>query len=97
MTDVVVAQRMWQRRDTAANWTSVNPVLARGEIGIEIAPGTTTKIKVGDGSTAWATLPYFSGSTTSDAQIDARINIQKGAANGIAPLDARSTLDGGNF
>ena len=35
------------RRDTAANWTSVNPVLLAGEIGIET---DTYKFKIGNGS-----------------------------------------------
>jgi hypothetical protein len=47
--------RMQQRRDTAANWTSTNPTLAAGEMGIET---DTYKFKVGNGSTTWATLPY---------------------------------------
>jgi hypothetical protein len=47
--------RMQQRRDTAANWTSTNPTLAAGEMGLET---DTYKFKVGNGSTAWATLPY---------------------------------------
>ena len=38
------------RRDTAANWTSVDPTLADGEMGIET---DTLKQKIGDGSTAW--------------------------------------------
>jgi len=62
MATVVVAQRMWQRRDSAANWTSKNPVLAAGEIGVELgAEPTDTKFKIGDGSTPWTTLPYFAG------------------------------------
>lgn len=44
------------RRDTAANWTSANPTLAQGELGVET---DTDKIKVGDGSTAWASLGYL--------------------------------------
>lgn len=44
------------RRDTAANWTSVNPVLDAGEIGIET---DTLKAKLGDGTTAWNNLAYF--------------------------------------
>lgn len=44
------------RRDTAANWTSANPTLAQGEIGLEYDTG---KIKVGDGSTTWNSLGYF--------------------------------------
>ena len=43
------------RRDTAANWTSVNPTLAAGEIGFET---NTNKFKFGTGSTAWTSLPY---------------------------------------
>ena len=43
------------RRDTAANWTSGNPVLALGEPGYET---DTQKLKVGDGTTAWASLAY---------------------------------------
>ena len=46
---------MQQRRDTAANWTSANPTLLAGEIGIE---SDTNKIKIGDGSTAWTSLGY---------------------------------------
>ena len=44
------------RRDTAENWTSANPVLAAGEFGLET---DTKKVKLGDGSTAWATLEYL--------------------------------------
>ena len=44
------------RRDTASNWTSANPTLANGELGIET---DTSKIKVGDGSTAWSSKTYL--------------------------------------
>lgn len=44
------------RRDTAANWTSVNPTLAAGEIGFETDTG---KFKIGTGSTAWSSLLYI--------------------------------------
>lgn len=46
-----------QRRDTAATWTSVNPILYEGEAGHETDTG---KWKLGDGSTAWNALPYKS-------------------------------------
>lgn len=49
------------RHDTAANWTSVNPILALGERGVETDTG---KEKSGDGSTVWASLPYFGGTGT---------------------------------
>jgi hypothetical protein len=44
------------RRDTAANWTSANPTLAQGELGIET---DTSKVKVGDASTTWTGLSYL--------------------------------------
>ena len=44
------------RRDTASAWTSANPTLASGELGIET---DTDKIKVGDASTAWTSLGYL--------------------------------------
>lgn len=45
------------RRDTAANWTSANPTLLAGEFGFETDTGA---IKLGDGSTAWTSLGYYS-------------------------------------
>lgn len=44
-----------QRRDTAANWTSANPVLQLGEVGWE---RDTRKAKLGDGITTWNSLTY---------------------------------------
>ena len=53
------------RRGTASQWTSANPVLAAGEMGVET---DTNKFKFGNGSTAWTSLAYgvasASGSTT---------------------------------
>ena len=45
------------RRDTAAAWTSANPTLAQGELGLET---DTTYYKIGNGSTAWNSLAYGS-------------------------------------
>ena len=47
--------RIQLRRDTAANWTTNNPVLALGEMGIET---DTRKFKFGNGVTAWSSLDY---------------------------------------
>lgn len=44
------------RRGTAAEWTSANPVLNEGEQGLEKDTG---KMKIGDGISNWAALPYF--------------------------------------
>jgi len=43
------------KRATAARWTSVNPTLAAGELGLET---DTFKMKIGNGSTNWVGLPY---------------------------------------
>jgi hypothetical protein len=44
------------RNDTAADWTSANPVLLQGEIGVET---DTRRYKIGDGTTAWSSLSYY--------------------------------------
>ena len=62
------------RRDTAANWTSVNPTLAEGEFAVET---DTNQFKIGDGVTAWTSLTYVTqgpaatiavGTTTTGAE-----------------------------
>ena len=50
-----MADQIQLRRDTTANWTSVNPTLASGEFGLET---DTDQFKVGDDTTAWASLGY---------------------------------------
>jgi hypothetical protein len=46
------------RRGDAADWTSSNPLLAEGELGIEL---DTLKIKIGNGIDNWNALAYVSG------------------------------------
>lgn len=50
-----MAQIIQQRRGNASLWTSSNPVLAEGEVGLELDTG---KRKTGDGVTAWDALAY---------------------------------------
>lgn len=52
-----MASKIQFRRDTAANWASVNPTLSEGELGLE---KDTMKYKIGDGVTAWNSLSYYS-------------------------------------
>lgn len=52
-----MATRMQQRRGTASQWTTADPILAAGEIGFE---SDTNKFKIGDGVNHWADLSYFS-------------------------------------
>jgi hypothetical protein len=51
-----MAVRQQQRRGTAAQWTSANPILSPGEIGFET---DTNKFKIGNGTTRWVSLVYF--------------------------------------
>lgn len=50
-----MANKIQLRRDTAANWASVNPVLSQGEPGVEL---DTNKWKIGNGTSTWAVLAY---------------------------------------
>lgn len=59
----MAVQIQW-RRDTAANWTASNPILAEGEAGLETDTG---KVKLGNGIHAWSVLPYFSGINAASA------------------------------
>lgn len=47
--------RIQLRHDTATNWTTANPILAEGEVGVET---DTNKFKIGDGVTTWSELAY---------------------------------------
>jgi len=49
------------RRDTAANWLAADPVLSIAEPGLET---DTNKIKSGDGTSHWSSLPYANGGGT---------------------------------
>lgn len=70
MTRVAVTFEL--RRDTAADWAAKNTILLQAEPGLETDTGL---FKVGDGVTAWSSLPYLIPST------------QRGAVNGVATLD----------
>lgn len=53
MANVEIITRIITRNDTEQNWRNENPVLLKGEFGIEI---DTNKIKIGDGTTPWNLL-----------------------------------------
>jgi hypothetical protein len=50
-----MAVQIQLRRDTSTNWTSANPTLALGELGLET---DTMLYKIGDGVTAWTSLSH---------------------------------------
>lgn len=76
------------RRDTAANWASVNPVLRLAEPGLET---DTRKVKYGDGSTAWNSLPYAAiPSAALTKTDDTNVTLTLGGSPTIALLAAAS-------
>ena len=60
--------RIQVRRGLASQWTSVNPTLEAGEIGLET---DTNKIKFGTGSTVWTALSYLSVGDIPEIAMDA--------------------------
>lgn len=59
------------RRGPASEWTSDNPILAQGELGLEIDTG---KFKIGNGFSVWALLPYHLNETATTALIQQLIS-----------------------
>lgn len=70
--------------DTAASFTTNNPILLVGQLGIETDDLLTDpKFKIGNGVTAWNSLPYGATTTVTNAMIGALIN----AATTATPND----------
>lgn len=55
MADRTLNIRIQLRNDTAENWTTKNPLLLKGEMGVEIDTGKT---KIGNGTAHWKDLKY---------------------------------------
>ena len=83
--------RIQIRRGTAAQWTSANPTLAAGEMGVE---SDTRKTKIGTGSTAWTSLAYANvvPSDLTNTLSDYLEVADRGVANGVASLDAQGQV-----
>lgn len=75
MADTQLKTKILLRNDLATAWTTANPILLKGEIGIEI---DTNKFKIGDGTKKWNELSYVgtdieivgSGSVIVDAVVN---------------------------
>ena len=77
------------RRDTSANWKSVNPTLLAGEWALET---DTKKMKIGDGTPAYNSLPYSTAEDRDEwIKPDDWVDIRSGALeNSIYLLVAHS-------
>jgi hypothetical protein len=76
MPDEVLYYRLKFKRKTTAQWASLNPVLLAGEPGIEVLSDGKEKLKLGDGSKPWNTLPYFNDGGNSIAGLSAYVHNQ---------------------
>ncbi|MFL2001422.1 Ig-like domain repeat protein [Microbacterium sp. A1-JK] len=70
------------RRGTSAAWAAAGTVLAEGEPGFDT---TLRRVKVGDGVSGWATLPWVSSSAADIARLEAAAASLEGATT---PTDA---------
>jgi hypothetical protein len=75
------------RRDTAANWTSVNPILAQGEFGLET---DTSQFKVGNGTSTWSALSY--GGLVGPAQTNQLMPYGDGSDGNVSLSSGITTL-----
>ena len=81
MTATSVRCQIKHRIDTASNWSSADPILLAGELGIE---SDTNKLKIGNGSTVWNSLAYATfgslpssgGTLTGDITLNAQSDIR---------------------
>lgn len=68
MPNTTLKTRLIIKNDSAENWTTKNPVLLKGELGIEI---DTNLFKIGNGTSAWAALPYANESAPAETTYQA--------------------------
>lgn len=76
--------RIQLRNDTAENWTTANPVLLKGEMGVEIDTGKT---KIGNGTDDWTTLKY---SGVDEDTIKGIIDNNRSAFTEVVPNEGES-------
>ena len=86
MANVTLNSRIVTRNATAAQWTTANPILLKGELGLEVDTG---KIKFGDGVKAWSALAYIAGSGESTT-----VNIEDVIGAGTAAKKDVGTAEG---
>lgn len=79
--------RIQLRNDEAATWVEKNPVLLKGEMGIEVDTG---KIKIGDGTKAWNELNY---SGVDETAIKSIINSNRDKVSVLTLTEGKTDAD----
>lgn len=78
------------RNDSADNWEAQNPVLGKGECGIEL---DTNKFKFGNGVKAWNDLKYVGTSIKIEGEGDVIIGAEVNAAGELVLTKGKLNLD----
>lgn len=91
--------RIILRNDTTAGWEAVKAddtyKLLKGEIGIEFVESGSPKMKIGDGTSTWADLPYFGGTATQ--LYEATLTADETHSAAIARATSGAQINSGDF
>ena len=91
--------RIILRNDTTAGWKAVKAddtyKLLKGEIGIEFVESGSPKMKIGDGTSTWADLPYFGGTATQ--LYEATLTADETHSAAIARVTSGAKINSGDF
>lgn len=83
------------RHDTSASWTTNNPVLATGEVGLEVGASTTPGIRIGDGTSKFDALPKIQLMT--EDQFKAHLETNKSIIQGYITIPETSKITQDEF
>ena len=78
------------RNDSAAQWEKLNPVLGKGECGIDLDNNT---FKFGDGKTAWKDLKYAGTSIKIEGEGDVIVGAEVNAAGELVLTKGKLSAD----
>lgn len=87
-----MAFRIQLRRDTSDKWTVNNPILLSGEMGYETDTGY---MKIGDGTTYWNDLEYWSGGLTGGGLIVKRNSVTVQSPTNVINFSEDFTVSAG--
>ena len=91
-----ILTRIQLRNDTTANWNAHSTtVLLAGEVGIELLSDGAVKMKLGNGTSTWADLPYYGGTATQ--LYEATLNAGETHSAAIARATSGAKINSGDF
>lgn len=81
MANTRLTTRIILRNDSSTQWlANSTQILLKGEVGIEFLDSGKVKMKIGDGTSTWAQLPYFGGDECRVTEVE----VAKGADHATA-------------